>query len=216
MSHETSHSLARVWGEKQTEEFIALCTDEGRRKLIHFVMKLGAQHDLAQDMVHEGIMQAWAHRELYRSESTMSTWLHEICRCRLYSCLRKKKPALMTDLFWNRGQCRSSPHHHVMSTNNETTLMDQDETLLTLFGKCTQSTSVTGALSREFMDALRAQLSSEHFDVLRLRYLEGYSQEEVSRMLNIPLGTAKSRIYHARQNALRIAEDMGYDAPTFS
>lgn len=217
MSHETSPSSAHVWGEQKTEEFIALCTDEGRRKLIYFVMKLGAQHDLAQDVVHEGIMQAWRNRELYRGESAMSTWLHEICRCRLYSFLRKRKPGLMTDLFWSKSQSGRSPVRFT-TKNLETAqrIVDQDEVILNLLRESSRQTPLVEVLSDEFMHRLKAILDPKHFDVLRLRYLEGYSQEEVSQMLKIPLGTAKSRIFHARKHARKIAEDMGYDAPTFS
>ncbi|MBC8588024.1 RNA polymerase sigma factor [Paratissierella segnis] len=32
-------------------------------------------------------------------------------------------------------------------------------------------------------------------EVIVLKYISGYSQEEISKILNIPLGTVKSRIY---------------------
>ncbi|MCX5974918.1 MAG: LuxR C-terminal-related transcriptional regulator, partial [Coprothermobacterota bacterium] len=37
-------------------------------------------------------------------------------------------------------------------------------------------------------------LSFPYRTVVVLRYLEGYSQKEIARILNLPLGTVKSRI----------------------
>ena len=45
------------------------------------------------------------------------------------------------------------------------------------------------------MDAL----SPDHRAVLTLHYLEGYSIGETARMLDIPVGTAKTRLMHARK-----------------
>lgn len=51
-------------------------------------------------------------------------------------------------------------------------------------------------------DAIR-QLSAKHREVLRLVVGEGFSLDEVARMLDIPSGTVKSRLSYARQALLR-------------
>ncbi len=43
------------------------------------------------------------------------------------------------------------------------------------------------------------RLSPEHREVLLLVFHQGFSQEEVAKMLGIPVGTVKSRTYHARR-----------------
>lgn len=47
-------------------------------------------------------------------------------------------------------------------------------------------------------------LDDIHREVLVLKYMSGYSQEEISQILDIPIGTVKSRIYrglkHLRSN----------------
>ncbi|MBC7325350.1 MAG: sigma-70 family RNA polymerase sigma factor, partial [Moorella sp. (in: Bacteria)] len=55
---------------------------------------------------------------------------------------------------------------------------------------------------RELYQSIRLainQLSAEHRAVLVLRDIEGYSYEEIARMLNCSLGTVKSRLNRARQ-----------------
>lgn len=48
---------------------------------------------------------------------------------------------------------------------------------------------------REMLDSL----SPDHRAAVTLHYLEGYSVMETARLLGIPVGTAKTRLMHARQ-----------------
>jgi RNA polymerase sigma-70 factor (ECF subfamily) len=52
-------------------------------------------------------------------------------------------------------------------------------------------------------DALQ-QLDPELRNALWLREVEGYSYDELSRILDIPLGTVKSRLFSAREQLRRI------------
>jgi RNA polymerase sigma-70 factor (ECF subfamily) len=53
---------------------------------------------------------------------------------------------------------------------------------------------------RERLAAAWAQLHSQHRVVLSLHEIEGYSLEEVAQIVEIPLGTAKSRLNRARNH----------------
>jgi RNA polymerase sigma-70 factor (ECF subfamily) len=48
------------------------------------------------------------------------------------------------------------------------------------------------------VEAAIKTLSPEHREVVILRDLQGYSYEEIAEMINVPLGTVKSRISKAR------------------
>lgn len=52
-----------------------------------------------------------------------------------------------------------------------------------------------------------AALPAEERDVVRLQHLEGYTQSEIAKHLNIPLGTVKSRSSRAHK---RLAGQLGY------
>jgi len=54
------------------------------------------------------------------------------------------------------------------------------------------------ALERERILAAWPRLMEQHRVVLSLHEIEGYSLEEVAAIVNVPLGTAKSRINRAR------------------
>ncbi len=53
--------------------------------------------------------------------------------------------------------------------------------------------------------ALR-KLPAEQRKILNLRYLEGIKTDEIARLLEIPAGTVKSRLYHARISLRELIE----------
>ena len=52
-------------------------------------------------------------------------------------------------------------------------------------------------LATDIEDVLR-RLSPEHRAVLTLRHIEGLDEQEVSRVLAVPVGTVRSRLFRAR------------------
>ncbi|WP_254878641.1 RNA polymerase sigma factor [Streptomyces sp. NA04227] len=54
-------------------------------------------------------------------------------------------------------------------------------------------------LASDIADALH-RLAPEHRAVLMLRHVEGLSEQEVSALLDIPVGTVRSRLFRARQS----------------
>jgi RNA polymerase sigma-70 factor (ECF subfamily) len=71
------------------------------------------------------------------------------------------------------------------------------------------------AFERERIEAAWAHLHKQHRVVLSLHEIEGYSLEEVAQIIEVPLGTAKSRVNRAR-NRLRtlLTEGTNSSAPT--
>jgi hypothetical protein len=63
-------------------------------------------------------------------------------------------------------------------------------------------TSIPGA-DGDF-DAVLADLSEDHREVLMLRFVDGLSLAEIAEATGVPLGTAKSRLHHA---LTRLRED---------
>ena len=71
------------------------------------------------------------------------------------------------------------------------------------------------AFERERLTAAWARLHQQHRVVLSLHEIEGYSLDEVAEIVDVPLGTAKSRLNRAR-NHLRelLTEGTNSPAPT--
>jgi RNA polymerase sigma-70 factor (ECF subfamily) len=66
-------------------------------------------------------------------------------------------------------------------------------------GKCEPGGSDTVDSADELTSAL-ASLDAEHLAVVSLHYGEGLSVADAARVLGIPSGTVKSRLFHARQH----------------
>ncbi len=60
------------------------------------------------------------------------------------------------------------------------------------------ATSKTGELERIELEQAIASLPDGYRQVLVLHDIEGYTHEEIGRMLDIEVGTSKSQLYHAR------------------
>jgi RNA polymerase sigma-70 factor (ECF subfamily) len=61
-------------------------------------------------------------------------------------------------------------------------------------------------VDRDLLEGL-AQLSSEHRDAVELTYYFGYSCAEVAQLLDCPVGTVKTRLFHARRRLRHFLED---------
>ncbi len=65
----------------------------------------------------------------------------------------------------------------------------------------------------ERLDAALSQLSDEHRAIVLLHDTEGYKLSEIQELMNIPVGTVKSRLHRARA---RLREILGEDGTFFS
>jgi len=52
-------------------------------------------------------------------------------------------------------------------------------------------------------------LAIEHREVLTLRFFGGHSYEEIARMMEIPIGTVKSRIFYAMKTCREKLKEQG-------
>ena len=54
-------------------------------------------------------------------------------------------------------------------------------------------------------------LPEHHQMVINLFYVEDYSLKQISEILSISVGTAKSRLFHAREKLKTIIKDKNYE-----
>ena len=63
----------------------------------------------------------------------------------------------------------------------------------------------------ELVHQALAHLSVEHREVLVLHFLEGMQFEEIAQSVSCPLGTVKSRMYHAKRLLREVIERLTHD-----
>lgn len=139
--------------------------DEYYGKALHIVAhRIMLDEDLAKDMVQESLIKVWRHRHRYNSD----------------------KGSLYTWLY-RIVRNTSLDTQRTLSKNNSRYIRDD----LSYVDNFTSTSLNTDALDLGWnIDKLPLRYS----DVVRASYFDGYTQEEISERLGIPLGTVKSRV----------------------
>jgi len=138
--------------------------------LAHIV---GSAED-AQDLVQEAFLQAFTKLETFRGRSAFYTWLYRIAFNLAISHKRRRRPAISVEQ--EREQCGHEPIDN-------------------------QQRPEDGLLQKERADLVRdglAALKEEHRTILVLREMEGCCYESIADILEMPVGTVRSRLHRAR------------------
>lgn len=147
---------------------------------------------LADDLVQETFVAAWNSRERYDGRCRFSTWLYGILRFRHLKARRSQRGGIAT------GE-RAFP---------DEVMADQRADLSTAANPPDEAVRVEeGERLREAV----AALSPEQRSVVELRFFAGASLEDVATLLDIPLGTVKSRLHNGLVR-LRVAHRRSPDA----
>jgi RNA polymerase sigma-70 factor (ECF subfamily) len=132
--------------------------------------------DLADEVAQSAFVSLWQHREKYRPErGSVRSWLLAIVRNRGIDLMRSRASRA-------RFVMVADPHGWMIAVADES-LADEPA-----------HAHVERAESDAAMWRLLAALPPAQRAVIELAYLDGLSQQEIARMLAIPLGTVKGRL----------------------
>lgn len=145
------------------------------------------------DLVQEVFLKAWKGLPKLRTAKYFSTWLYRIS----WNVATDQRRKLA------RGQeKRSISIHEAKSWDKE----------VLKYGKLTDSQAAPDLMHLHYQDIVQRGLSNLSFDhraVLVLHDLEDLPQKQVAEILNVPVGTVKSRLFHARNSLKRFLEQQG-------
>lgn len=147
-----------------------------RNRLINFVFRFVGSFEEAEDIVQDTFVKLYQKKDYYRPISEFSTWIFTIASNLAKTELRKRKRRKVSYLsqIGIEGKDFDIP---VEDTTDEETV-----------GEYTES---------QIQDAIQS-LQLHFRTALILRDIEELSYEEISKILDVPLGTIKSRINRAR------------------
>jgi RNA polymerase sigma-70 factor (ECF subfamily) len=141
---------------------------------------LGSREE-AEDVVQDAFVQAYVKLENFQRTSAFYTWLYRIAFNVSVSRRRRKRPEISVE------QTRDKTGTEPVSSSEE----------------------VSANLEREEgaqqVHAALAQLSEQHRKILVLREMEGCCYESIAEMLDLPVGTVRSRLHRAR---LQLKEEL--------
>ncbi len=163
-----------------------------------FALRLSGEADVAEDLVQETFLRAWRAFDQYEPGTRARSWLFTICR-NLY--LRQRE--------------RGRRHTEIV----EKEAPRSDAVINPLWSE-TRDTDPEGRFFASIVDdeVLRAidALPEEYRTAVVLSDLEGMNYQEIGEVLDVPVGTVKSRLSRGRRRLQKVlydyAVEMGYVA----
>jgi len=143
-------------------------------RLFHALVHAFGDRTEAEDVVQEAFVQAFIKLSSFRRDSSFYTWLYRIAFNTSISRKRRKRPALSVDQ--TRETMGDEP-------------IDQGEGPEHQLQRRERADEVREALER---------VSEEHRTILVLREMEDMDYESISEILDLPIGTVRSRLHRAR------------------
>jgi RNA polymerase sigma-70 factor (ECF subfamily) len=148
-----------------------------RDRLMTFVFRFLGDMDLSEDIVQDTMVKVYTHKHYYKEIAKFSTWIYTIAGNLAKTELRKRKRRKITQLSHMSTDDRK---YEIPSTE----LQSED--------------IVQGEYAERDIQKAILQLPLHFRTVVILRDIQELSYEEISKIVNVPLGTVKSRINRAR------------------
>jgi len=182
-SHEPADDDAQLLGRigQGDENAMAAFYRKHGRVVLGQVLLVVGERVLAEEIVQDTMLAVWRGAGSFRGESSVRSWVIAIARRQTRDRLRRQRLRVVDDAFL-ADQPGSGPGPEVMA-------LDRAELA-----------EVKGAIQ---------ELASSHREVLGLVFGSGLSLPEVAGVLEIPVGTVKSRLAAARTALSRILSEKG-------
>ncbi|HEX4325883.1 MAG TPA: RNA polymerase sigma factor RpoE [Burkholderiales bacterium] len=165
-------------GEKQAFE---LLVSKYQRKLLRLISRLVRDPAEAEDVAQDAFIKAYRALPQFRGDSAFYTWLYRIGvnTAKNYLVSQGRRPPSSTE-----------------KDNEEAETFEDADALRDI------NTPESILLSKEIattVNAAMAKLPEELRTAISLREIEGLSYDEISEVMNCPIGTVRSRIFRARE-----------------
>ena len=159
-------------------------------RLYNTVYRIVHSAEDAQDVVQEAFLHAYQALESFKGDAQFFTWLCRIAMNAAISLRRRRKMVVSIEI-GQEGETVVSP-------------VDESE------GADPSHQMNRAEEGRRLHQAL-ARLSQEHRTVLVLKDMEGVKYEEMAELLQVPIGTIRSRLHRARLELRAILEETDPD-----
>tara|TARA_Y100000814_G_scaffold183390_1_gene134106 strand:+ start:520 stop:1095 length:576 start_codon:yes stop_codon:yes gene_type:complete len=160
-------------------------------RIYNFVYRYVNDVDIAQDIAHDTFLKLYTHKHTYKEIAKFSTWLFTIALNICRTELRKKK----------RRQTYSTSE---LSTEDREFAISSDKNVIE--DKGSDSFEINTIVNLCLM-----KLSEEFRTMIIFRDIQELSYDVISNIMELPIGTVKSRINRGRQKLNQYLREKGYD-----
>jgi len=153
------------------------------RPVFSLVFRMVRDRELAEDLAQEAFIRAFNAIAKFNPQYKFSSWIFKIANNLTIDHLRKKRLDTVS--------IHGSPHASNVEEEAQTRLIIEST------GERPDAYVENRELGAQIEMAI-AQLRPEYQTATLLRHVEGYSYEEISQIMDLPLGTVKTYIHRAR------------------
>lgn len=144
--------------------------------------QLNGDAQRVEEVLQDVFLAVWRQARTFRGEARASTWLFRIARNRASNAMRDRA---------RQPEGYAEP------------LATCDDGEGGTYERASMASHEDAVLDRVALAEGMAKLSPKHREVLDLFFYHGFTLDEVAHILDIPTGTAKSRLSYARRALLR-------------
>ncbi len=159
-----------------SEEAFAELVKKYRIKVFNLAFSLTHDRDVADDLAQEAFIKAYYALPRFQSRSGFGTWLYRIAINHVRDYLRKKSRMIQISI----------------EKIKESSILQEDKTMK-------EEKESTEEQRKQIVHQSIRSLPEKHQVILSLRDIQGFSYEEISKILKISPGTVDSRIHRARK-----------------
>ena len=145
-----------------------------------------SDREIAKDLTIESLGKAFNKLHLYTPDYTFSTWLFAVARNHCIDYLRKNKLSTI------------SIDKMMINESGKSTNFDLKSMDLNPEQKLEKKQRI--AILRQVVD----QLKPNYRNLVKLRYFKEMTYEEISKSLNVPIGTVKAQLHRSREQLFKI------------
>ncbi len=163
------------------------------KKAYYVAYRYMKKEEDAKDMVQEAFLKVFINIDKFDEKYNFSSWFFRILiNCCINTLKKQNKRKFLFDSF---GKDKESDLDK-LEIGKETSTKTPEECL------------IHKESSKIIMDGINT-LPEKQKDVLILYDIEGFSQNEVSQILNIPVGSVMSRLFYGRKKLKKYFEKVG-------
>ena len=163
------------------QQAFAFLMERYRKPVYHMILKMVRNVDDAEDLTIEAFAKAFKNLHRFKKDYTFSTWLFRIATNNSIDFIRKKRLQTM------------SLDSSYKDDSGEPVSIDVEDKNLNPQEEAIKSQKI------ELIQMFVTKLPAKYQRLVRLRYFQELSYDEIARELEAPLGTVKAQLHRARE-----------------
>ncbi len=167
--------------QKGDQQAYAELMERYKKPVYHMILKMVRNVDDAEDLTIEAFAKAFKNLHRFKKDFTFSTWLFRIATNNSIDFIRKKK----LETFSLNTSLKDDDGENVSIDVEDKNLDPQEEAI--------KSQKI------ELIQMFVTKLPAKYQRLVRLRYFQELSYEEIAQELEAPLGTVKAQLHRARE-----------------